>query len=763
MYLGAVHRRRACPPEFVRALSTTSVVGRHTTTRVAAAGRASPTPSSTDAYYRQRRTEWVFVGVAGSAAAFGTWYYWNKMDSRNANEPPRRKFSLSASAPTSFTIPVRSKDTGQPMYRIITPLTEDQVNARLHENEHSTRVERPPGACLVARYDTNSVASNATNEDRHAEVIVERDRGIDELPMSRRDSRDADSQPERVRGDLCFFTVMDGHGGDFTSQVLSRKLVAFVALELDKVFKETGEYADMARSKQSVAASVWNTLFGSRSATNGHRLAAMALDGDPDIVTRALIKGFRGLDKEIINTPLELLKQYELSLASVSKKHSAGDDAHSLSSLAHSIWPSSLGQPKNTSFSTMSQGSAFESILPAISGSCALMVYVDSARHDLYVASTGDSRAVAGYWDERAGRWEVEALSVDQTGRNPAEVRRIQREHPPEEAPYVIQRGRVLGGLEPTRAFGDSRYKWDRRTQQRIAEAFLPDKYRRGVPRALKTPPYVTAEPLVQWRRLRPLADTIAASAASVPASATIAKTTTKTTPEATAQAMPDGVKLSSSTSTSPSPATTTLAAPSSSSKSPTRELRFIIMATDGLWDLMSNEEAVGLVAGHLAGMRGTIRADDLQRMCFEPLSKTVPDISGSGPASDARTSAKDATATSSEVPQQHGPAHPLLKSPSNQQTFTFEDDNLSTHLVRNALGGAARERVAGLLAIPSPESRRFRDDITVNVILFHTAAQASSHHLHHQNHSSTSASSSRHSTASVPNNNQTPVVTAKL
>ena len=75
------------------------------------------------------------------------------------------------------------------------------------------------------------------------------------------------------------------------------------------------------------------------------------------------------------------------------------------------------------------------------------MVYVDSARRDLYVASTGDSRAVAGYWDERAGRWEVEALSVDQTGRNLAEVRRIQREHPPDEAALVIQRGRVLGGF----------------------------------------------------------------------------------------------------------------------------------------------------------------------------------------------------------------------------------------------------------------------------------------------------------------------------
>ena len=133
-------------------------------------------------------------------------------------------------------------------------------------------------------------------------------------------------------------------------------------------------------------------------------------------------------------------------------------------------------------------------------------------------------------------------------------------------------------------------------------------------------------------------------------------------------------------------------------------------MATDGLWDLMSNEEAVGLVAGHLAGMRGSVRADKLQRLCFQPRSKS-------------NTAAMPASSSNETLEQvQHGPSHPLLKSPNHQQIFTFEDDNLSTHLVRNALGGAARERVAGLLAIPSPESRRFRDDITVNVILFHAA-----------------------------------------
>ena len=39
-------------------------------------------------------------------------------------------------------------------------------------------------------------------------------------------------------------------------------------------------------------------------------------------------------------------------------------------------------------------------------------------------------------------------------------VIRMQSEHPEDEAAHVIQRGRVLGGLEPSRAFGDARYKW---------------------------------------------------------------------------------------------------------------------------------------------------------------------------------------------------------------------------------------------------------------------------------------------------------------
>ena len=42
---------------------------------------------------------------------------------------------------------------------------------------------------------------------------------------------------------------------------------------------------------------------------------------------------------------------------------------------------------------------------------------------------------------------------------------RMQAEHPADEANTVIMRGRVLGGLEPTRAFGDARYKWPAEVQ----------------------------------------------------------------------------------------------------------------------------------------------------------------------------------------------------------------------------------------------------------------------------------------------------------
>ncbi len=55
------------------------------------------------------------------------------------------------------------------------------------------------------------------------------------------------------------------------------------------------------------------------------------------------------------------------------------------------------------------------------------MALLDLSRQDLYVACTGDSRAVAGIWEENedgTGKWRVEVLTEDQTGRNPNEIQR---------------------------------------------------------------------------------------------------------------------------------------------------------------------------------------------------------------------------------------------------------------------------------------------------------------------------------------------------
>jgi len=103
-------------------------------------------------------------------------------------------------------------------------------------------------------------------------------------------------------------------------------------------------------------------------------------------------------------------------------------------------------------------------MMTALSGACALVAVVDNETDDLYVACTGDSRAVLGrkiknpeceegeYCDKEY-IYEAVPLSVDQTLRNELEVKRMEKEHPNESETMFI-RNRVLGGLMPTRTFG---------------------------------------------------------------------------------------------------------------------------------------------------------------------------------------------------------------------------------------------------------------------------------------------------------------------
>lgn len=451
------------------------------------------------------------------------------------------------------------------------------LESRIREYATINTYSRPGGP--IWKYTTAALPSNDPIEDAHCSQIIQRD----------------DSDPS-APGDYLFFAVMDGHGGRETSQLLSRVLIKGVALELNSLVANP-----QTESEPSLIQKMKSSLWSSSSPS-----AQSASLSHPERVSRAIQNAFTKLDTELINAPLNIL--------------------------ANNIDPESL---KNKVIPDLSQHPlALTSMLPAISGSCALMAVFDTAHRDLYIACTGDSRAVAGVWEKSTdgnGRWRVEVLSEDQTGRNPNELKRMQSEHPQDEAEDVIRDGRVLGGLEPSRAFGDARYKWPREIQQTLSQAFLVGNGRplRPPPALFKTPPYVIARPVVTHRKL----------SFSPPA---------------------DG--------------------------SPEKTLRFLVLATDGLWDQLSSEDVVSLVGGHLAGLKGTISKSALPSLV--PVSAGSLGIEG-----------KD------------------KKNKATAGSWAFTDDNVSAHLIRNAFGGGDEMALRRVLSIPAPYARRYRDDVTVTVV----------------------------------------------
>lgn len=95
---------------------------------------------------------------------------------------------------------------------------------------------------------------------------------------------------------------------------------------------------------------------------------------------------------------------------------------------------------------------------PAFAGSCVALAYTTPTH--VYAAVTGDCRIVLGR-QVAGGTYETLELTQDHGVENAREIERMTALHPGEEE-TLFMRGRVLGGLQPTRAFGDARYKYSK-------------------------------------------------------------------------------------------------------------------------------------------------------------------------------------------------------------------------------------------------------------------------------------------------------------
>ncbi|KAM3918339.1 pyruvate dehydrogenase [acetyl-transferring]-phosphatase 2, mitochondrial [Leptodactylus fuscus] len=225
-----------------------------------------------------------------------------------------------------------------------------------------------------------------------------------------------------------------------------------------------------------------------------------------------------------------------------------------------------------------------------------------------------------------SGAWSAVPLTADHNAFNKSEVQRVLSEHPPSEEETVVTDQRLLGILMPFRAFGDVRFKWSEELQQSILKNACD------------------VEPLNIYQYY--------------PANY-------HTPPYLTAKPEVTYHKLRP-------------------------QDKFLIMASDGLWDMLENQEVVRLVAEYLSESRSQ-----------------EPQVSV-----DKRSL---------------GYMHNLLLKRRTRR-LSLQDQNIATHLIRHAIGSnengeIEQERLAAMLNLPEDLSRMYRDDITVTVVLFNTNA----------------------------------------
>ncbi|XP_070616509.1 LOW QUALITY PROTEIN: pyruvate dehydrogenase [acetyl-transferring]-phosphatase 2, mitochondrial [Erythrolamprus reginae] len=223
------------------------------------------------------------------------------------------------------------------------------------------------------------------------------------------------------------------------------------------------------------------------------------------------------------------------------------------------------------------------------------------------------------------GSWSALPLTRDHNAFNTSEISRLRSEHPTSEGNTLIMNDRLLGVLMPSRAFGDVMFKWSQDLQQSILKS------------------HCNLEDLNIYEYVPPCYHT---------------------PPYLTAEPEVTYHKIR-------------------------RQDKFLVLASDGLWDMLSNEEVVQLVANHTV-------EDDVQK-----------------------------TQLTFKKPTSLGYVQDMLLR-RKARTAQPSDQNAATHLIRHAIGTNEygeidQEKLMAMLTLPDDVARMYRDDITVTVVYFNS------------------------------------------
>lgn len=440
-----------------------------------------------------------------------------------------------------------SRTSAQSLKDGITSLPSPQeVTSILRKNEFNQEFE----SGTVKSYDSNQLASNNPIEDTRSEASCKKTPGM-------------------------LMSVYDGHGGPACAQVLSKRLLDYVAASLlpkdilTNYIKQgaTESLLDSYNDKAEILGDLKPVYeYSYKQYLNELAQTPKEASSVRDALERAILKLDSDLSREVI------------------------DSFHKDNTI----------HPKTLSV--------------ALSGAVACVCHVDGPH--LHVANVGDCNAVLGTLTEE-NEWIAKKITREHNAENFDELKRIWNEHPEEEKKTVIRRDRLLGELAPLRSLGDYRYKWTLELLEKFAVPYIGS---RAVPAHYYTPPYLSAIPEVFYHRLTP-------------------------------------------------------------------KEKFLIIASDGLWDMMTPLQAVKLVGEHMKG-----------KVFFNPLKLPRKNI-------------------------QLGDLNELLGHRKESLKSKPKDRNAATHLIRHAIGGTEygvdHSRLAHLLSLSPDVCRMFRDDITVTIAFF--------------------------------------------
>lgn len=320
----------------------------------------------------------------------------------------------------------RSRDfcTSQIKRSTLPQLSPYDVTCILRENEYTQTFTG--GA--IKYYDSNQLASNSPIEDSRSEGSFIHKNGF-----------------------IC--GIFDGHGGPSCSQVISKRLLRYIAASLvdRNILKET-------------------------MSQGGHSKSFLQCHNDKvDFV------------KEVKTLYEQSFRKYATELC----------DSRFSAERHEAIMNAFLRLDEDLSIEALESPSV-RTMSVAMSGAVACVAVVEG--RDLHVASTGDCSAVLGTYSD-TGQWVSKRLTQEHNTDNVREIRRILSEHPPNERETVIRNERLLGQLAPLRALGDFRYKWSNEIMQKVV---VPQFGELSVPQHYYTPPYLTACPEVTYHVLHP-------------------------------------------------------------------------------------------------------------------------------------------------------------------------------------------------------------------------------------------------------------------